>query len=68
MANPIAIAVALSRLVTITCPHCGQKKTVQARPATHRVCPRCRKQFPDPLKKPSSSMSVARTPATKQLR
>ncbi len=53
MANPIAIAAALSsRLVPITCPHCGHKKLVVAKPAAHRVCPRCRRQFADPLTKP----------------
>jgi transposase-like protein len=49
MANPIAIAAALSRLVTITCPHCGHRKPVTRRPVAHRTCPRCRRQFPDPL-------------------
>jgi ribosomal protein S27E len=53
MAHPIAIAAALSRLVTITCPHCGHKKVVTARPAAHRTCPRCRRQFPDPLRTPT---------------
>jgi ribosomal protein S27E len=50
MANPIAIAAALSRLVTIQCPHCGHNKVVTARPAAHRTCPQCRRQFPDPLR------------------
>lgn len=49
MANPIAIAAALSRLVTITCPYCKYKKAVVRRPAAHRVCPRCHRHFPDPL-------------------
>jgi ribosomal protein S27E len=52
MASPIAIAAALSRLVKITCPHCGHVKTVAGRRATHRVCPRCHKRFPDPLSAP----------------
>lgn len=49
MANPIAIAAALARMTTISCPHCGHKKLVPRKPAAHRVCPRCKKQFPDPL-------------------
>jgi transposase-like protein len=53
MANPIALAAALSRLVTITCPHCGNKKVVPKRAKAFakafRVCPRCHKQFPDPI-------------------
>jgi ribosomal protein S27E len=48
MVNPIALAAALSRLVTVTCPHCGKKKTVDKRPAEYRVCPRCHKHFTDP--------------------
>jgi len=49
MANPIALAVAMSRLVTITCPYCRHEKTVVRRAAAHRTCPRCHRQFPDPL-------------------
>jgi DNA-directed RNA polymerase subunit RPC12/RpoP len=49
MANPFAIASALARTVSITCPHCGSKKLVARKPAHHRVCVRCRRQFPDPL-------------------
>jgi len=50
MANPFAIAAALRRgTATIVCPHCGLKKVVARAPAHHRVCPRCKKQFPDPL-------------------
>jgi transposase-like protein len=50
MANPFAIAAALRRSVaTIVCPHCGLKKVVANAPAHHRVCPRCKKHFPDPL-------------------
>lgn len=52
MAGPIALASALSRLVTITCPWCGQKKLVARKPVSHRVCSRCKKHFPDPLAKP----------------
>jgi len=51
MANPIAMAAALSRLVRITCPHCGHKKAVDRNPREFRLCPRCRRQFPDPLTK-----------------
>lgn len=51
MASPIAIAAALSRIVTITCPHCGQKKSVDRQPREFRVCPRCHKHFADPLAK-----------------
>lgn len=53
MANPFALAAALSRTVTIACPHCGFKKQVdrkpKSRPTHHRVCGRCKKQFPDPV-------------------
>ena len=50
MANPFAIAAALRRgTVTIVCPHCGLKKVVARAPARHRICPRCKKQYPDPL-------------------
>lgn len=49
MANPFALAAALARTVKITCPHCGLSKAVERKPATHRVCPRCKKHFPDPL-------------------
>jgi len=52
VANPFAIAAALARsTMTRTCPHCGQRKTVPRKPAAFRVCPRCKKQFPDPLTK-----------------
>jgi hypothetical protein len=52
MAGPIALASALSRLVKVTCPHCGATKTVDRRKPVkhHRVCIRCHKQFPDPLR------------------
>ena len=49
MANPFVIAAALARTFAITCPHCGFKKLVARRPAHHRTCPRCKRQFPDPL-------------------
>lgn len=50
MAGPFAIAAALARTVTIRCPHCGQPKLVERnRPVAYRRCPRCHKQFPDPL-------------------
>lgn len=48
MANPIALAAALSRLTAITCPHCGKQKMVDRTPKQFRVCPRCHKRFPDP--------------------
>jgi hypothetical protein len=53
MANPIALAALLSRMHTITCPYCRYKKQVQrsAKPVAFRVCPNCKKQFPDPLAK-----------------
>lgn len=51
MAGPIALAAALSRMVTIKCPWCGHAKLVERRPAHHRVCPRCKRQFPDPFAK-----------------
>jgi DNA-directed RNA polymerase subunit RPC12/RpoP len=46
--NPFALGIALGRTRTITCPHCGAKKLVDATPKHHRVCKRCKKQFPDP--------------------
>ena len=49
MANPIALAAALSRLVTITCPHCRHKKRVARKAVAFRVCPTCHRHFPDPL-------------------
>ncbi len=53
MANPFVIGAALARAqVTLTCPHCGFQKTVPRKPTAFRVCPRCKKQFPDPLTKP----------------
>jgi uncharacterized protein (DUF983 family) len=48
MASPIAIAAALSRLVPITCPHCGAKKAVDRQVRRYRVCARCHRRFPDP--------------------
>lgn len=49
MANPIAIAAALARAQTITCPHCGKKKLIDKTPRAYRVCPRCHKHIPDPV-------------------
>jgi len=52
MANPFALAAALARQqAVITCPHCGFKKVIMKKAAKHRVCPRCKKQFADPLTK-----------------
>lgn len=45
----IMLGTALSRLVTIACPHCGQAKRVERRPVAFRVCPRCHRHFPDPV-------------------
>jgi transcription elongation factor Elf1 len=47
------LAAALSRLVTLTCPHCGHKKRVERRdrPVAFRVCPKCHRRFDDPVKK-----------------
>ena len=50
MANPIALAAAFSRLVSITCPYCRHKRLVDRKPAAFRVCPICHKRFTDPLK------------------
>ena len=50
MAGAIGIAAALrARLIKITCPHCGHAKEVERKPVAHRVCPRCKRQFPDPI-------------------
>lgn len=48
MASPIALAVGLSRLIEITCPHCRMKKLVDRAPKQFRVCPRCHRRFADP--------------------
>ena len=45
MAGPIAIAGALSQLVTIVCPSCGHKLVVTRRKAP-RTCPRCKEALP----------------------
>jgi transposase-like protein len=49
MANPIALAVALARLTKIKCPYCGHQKRVERKQAAFRVCPNCKRKFPDPL-------------------
>jgi hypothetical protein len=49
MGGPIVLASALSRLVTIKCPWCGYKKAVMRKPCAFRVCPKCKRQYPDPL-------------------
>jgi len=50
MAGAIGIAAALrARWVKITCPHCGHVKQVERKPVAHRVCPRCKRQFADPI-------------------
>lgn len=49
MANPFALAAALARTASIQCPHCGLKKVVENKPVHHRVCPRCKKHYPDPI-------------------
>jgi hypothetical protein len=49
MASPIVIAAALARTTRITCPWCKHVKVVERRASAFRVCPRCKKQFPDPL-------------------
>ncbi len=51
MGGPIAIASALAKMTTIKCPWCGAKKAVMRRPAAYRVCPRCKRHFPDPFAK-----------------
>lgn len=51
MGSPIAIASALAQMATIRCPWCGHKKLVSRKPAAFRVCPRCKKHFPDPFAK-----------------
>jgi ribosomal protein S27E len=39
----------MSRLVRIKCPWCRHEKLVDKKPTGFRKCPRCHKQFPDPL-------------------
>jgi transcription elongation factor Elf1 len=49
MAGFIAMSVALSRLTTVRCPHCGQEKKVErGRKVKFRVCTRCKQRFEDP--------------------
>jgi uncharacterized protein (DUF983 family) len=45
VAGPIVLASALSRLVRVTCPHCGKVKLVERRPVAYRVCSRCGRHF-----------------------
>jgi transposase-like protein len=48
--NPFVLGAMLGRMVAIKCPYCGFRKTVdKTKPTHHRVCPRCKKHFPDPL-------------------
>lgn len=50
MAGYIAMAAALSRIVTIRCPWCKHAKKVErGRNVQYRTCPRCHKRFEDPL-------------------
>jgi ribosomal protein S27E len=50
VAGAIGIAAVLAaRFIEITCPHCGHVKRVERKPAARRVCPRCRRQFADPV-------------------
>lgn len=51
MAGPIALASALSRMVTVKCPWCKHEKLVARKPVGFRKCPRCHKTYPDPLTK-----------------
>jgi transposase-like protein len=51
MAGPIVLASALSRLAKIRCPWCRHEKLVAKKHVAFRKCPRCHKQFPDPLSK-----------------
>ncbi len=53
MAGPIALAAALSRVAKIKCPYCKFEKAVAraSKPVEFRRCPRCHKNFPDPLAK-----------------
>ena len=54
MPGPIALAAAMASTVVIRCPWCGHRKLVakkDATPVAHRVCPACKKHFPDPLAK-----------------
>ena len=41
------LSAAMSRLVTLTCPHCGHKKRVERRdrPVKFRICPKCHKRY-----------------------
>jgi hypothetical protein len=50
MAGPIALASALSRLAKVRCPWCRHEKLAQPKAVAFRRCPKCHKQFPDPLR------------------
>ena len=43
------LAAAMSRIVTLTCPHCGKKKRAERRSVSYRLCPHCHRRFPDPI-------------------
>ena len=50
MGGPIALAAALARsVVTIQCPFCRATKKVMRKRVAFRVCPNCKKHYPDPL-------------------
>lgn len=51
MAGPIALAAMIARMRKLRCPHCGHEKLVDRQPKQFRVCPRCKKHFPDPVRK-----------------
>lgn len=51
MGGPIALASALAQTVTIKCPWCGHEKLVTRKRVQFRVCPRCKRHYPDPLAK-----------------
>ncbi len=49
MAGPIPVATALAtRLVMISCPHCGNSRLALRRPGAWCVCLRCRRKYNDP--------------------
>ena len=48
MANPIALASAIGRMVEIRCAHCGKVKLVVRRPKPARFCTGCHRMLPEP--------------------
>ena len=52
MGGAISVAAVLAaRHIKVTCPHCSHVHRVARKPVAYRLCPRCRRTFPDPAKR-----------------